>query len=119
MLNLNSEDTSNRISYYRLKDDFPFLRELKYQENYTEYFFKDTIVKGYNNIDDDGCKYVSLVKLPPFVDLIFSAKEEFVPNKFLEKLNSEESDIVILIDAFNDLSLTDIRKLLDNFNNDK
>ena len=50
-------------------------------------------------------------------ELVFSAKEEFVPNRFLEKLSEEDSDIVLLIDAFNDLSLYDIKKLLDNFNN--
>lgn len=114
---INNDNICNEISYYRLKEDFSFLRELKYQDNYTEYFFKDTIVKGYNNSDDDGCKYVTLVKLPPSVELVFSAKEEFVPNRFLEKLSKEDSDIVLLIDAFNNLSLYDIKKLLDNFNN--
>ena len=116
---LNDDNHNNEISYYRITEDFPFLRELKYQDDYTEYFFKDSIVKGYNTIDDDGCKYVTLVKLAPAVDLVFSAKEEFVPNRILEKLSKEDSDTVLLIDVFNDLSLNDIKKLLDNFNNGK
>lgn len=113
-------DILENINYYIITEDIPFIREYKYQDSITEYFFKDTIVKSYtDNSDEYGFIYVKLIKLPKDKDFYLSAKEEFVNDKFLTKLDSIYYNTALLIDVIQHIDFFEIKGIVDEIYRDR